>query len=571
MPQIPRAGDSNRRTPDLQQAITVEDTRYAGGVAAALSKGLGVELDRRTKLEVAKAESTFLTHKANHDNAYDDDEDYSTIGERYRTGISESAEQAGQQITDPRVREQFNLSIAPRIEEGQQRIGQIARSKEVDYETASMNEGLRGIRDSGVIGNAIDATNAMRDYINAAVENDIISATNGDKLFHTQRQDMLIGKLEMLDPAERISAIEEPWAQDLPPDVLVRLARGAKKETDEDTAVIMVDQWMAEGIAPGDAIERYQDIEDVDVRMEVERRFTNEWDRRESEISRLKTELYDDLYGQVRSGEMFVQDLTEEQKEQLGSGIQGLYAAESQAATKTVPKTSDIEVYYNLQMMLANSDIDPLVTDEYYRENINKLSLTDQKQLAVAIAGNLNPEQKEVLTALQYINARVRAANPSVASHDGSQRAALESSRATQIANVQLEANAWVENQKLITGKTPSVGEIQTHLDGQFIDMIYQQASDTWVPFDAKPEKQATWQALDPAQRGAAIGILAETQPVVYQQILNVIGTSGADLDPEQFIEAYAYVYGSDVIEPDMLLNDASFAAWSAAQDEGNK
>ena len=568
MPQIPRGQDINRRTPDLQQRVTVEDTRNAGGVVAALSRGLGGELDRRTKLEVSKAESSFLTQKALHDNAFDDDEDFGTISGRYKEGIDKSLAEAGSQITDPRVREQFNLNVAPRIEEGTQRMGQIARSKEVDYETASLNEGLRGIRDSGVIGNAIDATNAMRDRINASVENNIISATAGDKLFHEQRQDMLIGKLEMLDPADRVQALDEAWAQDLPPDTILRLRRGAKKETDEDTAVILVDQWMDEGITPGEAIERYQDIEDIDVRMEVERRFKNDWDREQSEVSRVRTELYDDLYGQVRGGDLKVQDLTEAQKETLGSGIGGLYEAEKQSATRTVPKTSDIGAYYTMQMMLADPEVDPLVTDEFYRENINKFSMTDAKALAKAVAGDMNPQEKEVLSAMQYINARVRAANPSVASHDGSQRAALESSRSTQIANVQLETNTWVQTQLELTGKTPTNPEIQSHIDGQFIDMIYQQASDTWMPFDEKQEKAATWQALDPTQRGQAIGVLAETQPVVYQQILNVMGTSGENMDPGQFIEAYAYVYGSDVIEPDMLLNDASFAAWNAAQNE---
>lgn len=568
MPQIPRGGDLARRTPDMQQQISVEDTRSAGGVAAAISKGLASELDRRTKLEVAKAESSFLTQKAHHDNAFDDDEDYATIPDRYNTAVADSLSTASSEISDPRVREQFNLSVAPRVAEGDERIRGLARGKEVDYETASLNEGLRGIRESGVLGSAVDATNAARDYINASVENDLISATEGDRMFNAWQEDMVVGKLEMMDPADRLEALTKPWADNLPSDLKVRLHRGAKIETDEDTAIVTVDQWMAEGIDPTTAIERYADIEDLDVRMQIESRFTNEWNRRESEKSRVLNELYNDLYGQVRAGELRVDQLTDEQKDVLGKDIGGLYEAEKQSATRTVPKVSDIESFYTMQVMLANPDIDPLVTDKFFRDNINDFSPADQKALAKAVADDLNPEEKQLLNATQYINARVRAANPDVAGHDGSQRAALQASRDTQIANVQLEANTWVQTQKEITGKIPTDTEIQTHLDAQFIDMVYQQARDTWRPFDELPEESASWQSLDPVQRGAAIGILAETQPVVYQQILNVMGAGSADMDPGRFIEAYEYIYGSAVVTPDMLLNDTSFADWSAAQDK---
>ena len=537
MPQIPRGQDIGRRTPDLQKQVVVEDTRYAGGVAAALSKGLGAELDRRTKLEVAKAEASFLTQKAHYDNAYDDDEDYGTIPDRYNEDIRKSLEESTAGITDPRVREQFTLSVSPRVAEGEERIRDLARTKEVDYETAAMNEGLRGIRESGVLGSAIDATNAARDYINAAVENDIISATDGDQTFTAWQQDMLVGKLEMMDPSDRLDAIEEPWAADLPSDLKIRLYRGAKKETDEDTAIITVDGWMAEGIDPITAQGRYADITDLDVRKEVERRFTNEWTREINAQSQAKVDIINEYFPKIRSGEMLVADLPPGVMDALGQEGQTLFAAENQAAT-TTPKISNPEVQWHLYQLQADPNTPGVVLEQYFRENAHELSDADFKLWANAAARALTPEDKSTLTYIQYVDAQIREAWPNL----------TDRTRGARAAGFRLQAEDWRNNfirpiDEGGMGREPTTEERNRHLDSLFTEMP------TKLGFwSGAPKAPVRWGQMTSDQRAQSINIVRQTEPNVFNYVLDMLGQTEETMNPSQFVEMYQEVYSEEEI-----------------------
>lgn len=537
MPSIPRGQDINRRTPDLQQQVTVEDTRNAGGVAAAISGALGAELERRTKLEVAKAESSFLTMKAHHDNAFDDDEDYGTIPDRYNTAVADSLTRAGEEISDPRIREQFNLSVAPRVAEGDERIRGIARSKEVDYETAAMNEGLRGIREAGVLGNIVDSTNAARDYINASVENDIISATEGDAAFNAWQEDMLVGRLEMMDPSERLGALDEDWAADLPSDLRVRLHRDAKKETDEDTAIITVDQWMAEGITPLTANTRYSDITDLDVRKEVERRFNNEWTREINAQSQAKVDIINEYFPMIRNGEMLVADMPPGVIDALGAESATLFAAENQAAT-AIPKISDPETQWHLYQLQADPQTPGVVLEQYFRENAHKLSASDFKLWANAAARATTPEDSSTLTYLQYVDAQVREAWPT----------STDKVRGARSANFRLQAESWRNNfmrpiEEGGNGREPTTTERNTFIDSLFTEMPTKVGF-----FSGAPKAPVRWGQMTNEQRGQSINVVRQTEPEVYNYVLEMLGQTEQTMNPSQFVEMYQEIVSDEQI-----------------------
>tara|TARA_R100000951_G_scaffold60061_6_gene50498 strand:- start:610 stop:2286 length:1677 start_codon:yes stop_codon:yes gene_type:complete len=535
MPQIPRGGDINRRTPDMQQQVTVEDTRNAGGVAAALARGLGQELDRRTRLEVAKAEASFLTQKAHHDNAFDDDEDYATIPDRYNTDVADSLNRAGSEITDPRVREQFNLSVAPRVAEGTERIQGIARSKEVDYETASLNEALRGVRESGVLGSAVDATNAARDYINAAVENDIISATDGDATFNAWQQDMTLGKLEMMDPSDRLEAMDQAWAKNLPSDMQVRISRDAKKETDEDSAIIMVDQWMAEGISPMQANDRYSGIEDLDVRKEVERRFNNEWTREINAQSQAKVDILNEYFPKIRAGEMLVSDMPPGMIDALGTEGASLFAAENQAAT-SIPKVSDPEVQWHLYQLQADPTTPGVVMEQYFLENAHKLSATDFKLWANAAARSLTPEDKSTMTYLQYVDAQVREAWPSL----------TDRTRQGRAAGLRLQAEEWRSNSIRPVEEGGLGREPTTDERNRFIDSLFTELPTKLSFWSGAPKVPVRWGQMDNEQRGQSINIIQQTEPEVFDYVLEMLGQTPETMNPGQFVEVYQEIYSEE-------------------------
>lgn len=535
MPQIPRGQDINRRTPDLQKRITVEDTRNAGGVINAVSRGLEFEVDRRSRLELAKAESAFLTQKSHHDSAYDTDEDYASIPERYDTAMNDSVSSASALISDPRIRERFALNIAPRIAEGGERIRSLARSKEVDYETASLNEGLQGIRESGVTGSAIDASNAARDYIKAAVENDIISATRGQQVFSAWQTDMAVGKLEMMEPEERVVALAEPWAEDLPSDTRNRILKRAQQESGEDTAILKVDEWMREGVTPVEANARFSSIEDTELRVEVERRFNNEWMRKVNAESQQKVDLINEYLPMIRSGEMRMAQVPPEVVETLGREVTTLYNAENQAAVKAVPKVSDKQVLWDLYQLDADPSTPGVLLETYFRDNASSLSDTDFKLWASKAAGRMTPEDSSTMTYLQYVDAQAREAWPAL----------QDSRRSARAATFRLQAEEWRNNFLLQNTREPTTSERNNFIDSLFLELP------TRTSLFGGATGSARWGEMDNEQRGQAISMVRKNDRNKYDYVLQLLGQDESTLNPEQFAEAYSTIYEDDIAPAD--------------------
>lgn len=545
MPQIPRGQDIDRVTPSGQQPIVREDTRYAGAVMGEIARA-GVEfLDRRTNVELAQAQAEFLTSKVQQDSAFDQDKDYATIPDRYTEGVQIGLNKAASVIKSPAARAAFLQSAQVDVARGQERIKGVAWQKEVEHQQAYLGEKLVVMREAGLTGDVQSTAAAAQDLITSYVAAGYITAVQGGDTFRAWRDDMVVAKIESMDPESRIEALSAPFAGNIPSDVRVKLRRAADEELDDQFAVDTVTAWTAEGVTPDVAATRFPAITDARRRARTESRYNLEWLRAEQELNRSKTNLMDDLFDQVRSGQLAVADIPAEQRDLLGSDIGVLYNAETQVASGTVPVQSDISVLYTLDQLLANPRTDPLVVDEYYRENIASLGVSDQKLYSKAVNDNLFPEEKLLLSNTQYITARVRAANPDPRGADGSDRARASSLREQQIAAVQLSTMDWMKSQTDLTGKAPTQPEIQKYLDAQFMELVYQPARDTWMPFDERPEKSLTWQAMDADQRVAAVGILRDTQPVVYQSVLNVLGVSEI-ANPSDFIEAYQYVYDTD-------------------------
>ena len=543
MATIPRGQDIGRRTPDMQVPIIRQDPREAGGVAFAIADALSHTLDSRTKLEVSKAEAAFLTEKVKHDNAYDDDEDYATISDRYGKGVTDSLGRAASLISDPRVREEFALSTGVRVAEGQERINSLARNKEIDYERAALSSSLEGIRESGLTGSVIDATNAARGYVDAAVENNLISAEEGQRVLSGWTQDMAVAKLEMMDPRDRTEALAAEWAQNLPSDTRIRIAREAKKENDEDTAIIMVAQWMKEGVDPLQANARFAEIEDLDVRVETERRFNNEWTRSVHAESQAKVDILNEYFPKIRAGQMQVSDLPPGTIDALGTDAQTLFAAEQQAATEP-PKTSDPEVLWELYQLKNNPQTSGVVLEERFREVAHLLSPSDFNVWANVASRAMTPEDKSTLTYLQYVDAQIRTAYPTQPDRD----------RQARGATIRLEAEEWRNNFLLQNTREPTTTERNNFVDSLFLELPTKIGG-----FSGNPKTPVRWGLMTNDQRGAAIGIIKQTEPQVYGYVLELLGQTEQNLNPSQFVEMYQHVYTDEELYEEAIAPDDSY------------
>lgn len=573
MPTIPDGQRIARRTPSGQQAIVREDTRFAGAVMGAVADIASGVLNRRTNFQVAQAQAEFLTSKVEQDNAFDQDPEYQTIPDRYTEGLGKGLDKAAAIIQDPNARASFMQGAQVRVAEGRERIEGLAWRKEVDHQRAYLDEKLVVLRESGITGNAIDAMMAVQDLVTAGVSAGYIpTEVEGGDIIRQWREGMVLGKLEAMNPTERLEALDAPFARNLPTDTVEVIRRGAtselasisralRTEQVQQFAVDTVDEMVGAGVTPDEAALMFPRIIDATERLAVEYRYNNEWNRQQKIASRELTDLYDDTYAQVRRGDLLVADIPPLQMEMLKAETGKLLDAESQAAAGRAVKVSDPETVRILFRGLADSEVDAVKLDEAYRESAGLLTPSDWSMFGKAIAGRLNEEEELLLSALQIINARVTRAFSEV-KMDTSEARAVRSIRInSQIADVQLNTTEWVRNQTALKGTPPTEGEVNDHIDNQFTNMVYQEGRVIRFWPDT-PELAKPWVMMDLEERDAAVRIIKDTDPYTYQGVLNVLGVGEVtEVNADDFMDAYNYVYGGGTTE----FTDATFEAWEAA------
>lgn len=153
-----------RATEDLGEAIV------RGGATIADAERRKKETQDR--YEYAAARSAFLQGKVKWDNAFDDDQDYTTYGERYEKGLKDVRAAASAMIRDPEKRKLFEVEIGPTEAHGLAAIGDKARVKEKDVGRGFLLDTINGNRTA-----ALEAKDeATRDALIRSTESSIVSA-----------------------------------------------------------------------------------------------------------------------------------------------------------------------------------------------------------------------------------------------------------------------------------------------------------------------------------------------------------------------------------------------------------
>jgi len=233
--KIPSASNIPRAVASGQRQVTSIDTRsFAPTELAQALKGM---VDERDRYESSKAESDFLILKNKQDNAYDQDEDYKTIGERYTSNVDKGLAEVSMGITNPRVRAEFLQRNRLRIEQGKERMKGVAFGKEKDFERNSVNDSLNNLREMTLTGSPEDvatARNTVNARLDAAVSMGYYSNEQAGKIKRHWKVDSAIGRLKMMSPEDRIKALNQPVADNIPSDTRVEMIRKAESELKRD-------------------------------------------------------------------------------------------------------------------------------------------------------------------------------------------------------------------------------------------------------------------------------------------------------------------------------------------------
>lgn len=171
------------------------------------------EQNGRSDLELATTKSRYLTDRVGLDKERDDTLDpeaLDTFGERYK----KSRDTAAEAITDPDRRKKFLLETEDDVAKASVGAQNRAFSLRRDKFIADSQTELDGLRDRGLEAKAPEDRAAIieagRARIKAMSGAGYISDTQAQKLEKDWTQGYVVGRLNMLTPAERIEALRGP-------------------------------------------------------------------------------------------------------------------------------------------------------------------------------------------------------------------------------------------------------------------------------------------------------------------------------------------------------------------------
>lgn len=158
----------------------------------------------------AKAEQQFLTAKSSLDQAAQNDQDYTTLPDRYTQGIQKAAADAGSQIMGAAARADFQERIARYMEFGIDSANATAQRKKIDDQRGQLSTMLD--QNSSTFANATDQTTATgiadnaRDLIETAAMNGAITHEEGASLWQRWGDEATKARGDVLIAANPLAA-----------------------------------------------------------------------------------------------------------------------------------------------------------------------------------------------------------------------------------------------------------------------------------------------------------------------------------------------------------------------------
>ena len=179
-----------------------------------------------------------------HDQFKQDPGDYTTLTQRYQQALNDKAQQAASSIGSASRRQQFMQNAQVDIENNASRMNDYAFSLERDDGRAKVDSQLDGLRETYL--NSQDPEKAIGqvdNLVNSAVQAGYYSHEEAQQLTDKWRQSAAIGKIQMMDPRDQISAINQPWAKNIPADkraIILKSARALRAKDQGLTVAIDV-------------------------------------------------------------------------------------------------------------------------------------------------------------------------------------------------------------------------------------------------------------------------------------------------------------------------------------------
>lgn len=508
MARIPDVSQLDKYTPDGRQSPSGYDTRQVGDGTMALGRALEDAAvraeERRNKIEMAKADADFRILKSQQDRAYDQDDDYQTIPERYNTTMTQGVDEILTGVTDPRVRNLLQERYRAEVGIGTATMGTKAWDREVSVELGAMDDRLHKVFDEALTGddrNFLDSFGTIDQYLNAVIDAGYIDDAKAAKLKREWQNKLAVGRLEMYDPKDRVGMLRQSWAKNLPANTRAKLMREATNANKDQRAYDIARSWENQGLSIDEQRDKRDQIGDADLADKVTQRIERRAAARKEEITRAQSDLYNDIGRKLILDNVPLADIPWEQKSQLNvSQLNNLGTIDRQKMVGARPKHSNREVLYRMMWLHNNGGVTE--RDEYFMENSAFLNDSDFKEWGNIVSGAEN--QTGYLTSRQYAAEMIDTIK--ISNRAERERVAGE---------LDLSIDRWVQERLDKDGRLP--GEEETK---RYINWWFKEQKDHPVRAD-KPID------LDEEDREEAIQKYREVDEEIYTLASTALAKSG--------------------------------------------
>ena len=509
MAKIPRAADLSRAIPRDRENINVDfgaGSRALSGAVMDIAQTVQDKQikDRKAELDDAELEMAIALEKEGR--AYDQDSDYATIGERSDTNMESLLGDTASRITDGEDRQDFINQQRLYLERTRTHLGNLAFSKEKDDWRGRIDTQLVESRDGAMLGDMGQFSTLTKRRLDSAVDKGYYSREEADGLYRTWQSEAATGRLETMEPEHRLEALNQPWAQNLPPDTRIKYQRRAEEELLVGKAQSTVDQLMAEPemtLDDGMAVIE-KGIKDPDERLATENRFKNEWATQEAAKQDTVIETANKFDLMVDAGQS-LEDIAKSDREGWENlGPAGRQNMRNRFAAKVKPRTAS-DPYALQQVIRLSASRDYRGVQSFLATNGSLLSNSDREQYSTAAEEGMAPAG---ITDAQAVNALLPGSS-------------YKKTRPLLLPMISNWRNQYVQSQ----GAEPTPAQRDEEL--QRMIMEYEQDPEAWIFTDPDPVYKIERAEQDAALTSIHLNQLREEDPETYEATTRYLEAQG--------------------------------------------
>lgn len=489
MATIPSAARLDRALPQDQQQVVQMDTRNADyglrdlGQAVANAGNTMNKVDlvnRQAAMDDADLEMAIALEKEQA--SYDQDPDYATIVTRADESMIKARDTLAGAV-DPRDRALWERQQDLKIDRARRTLSKVAWVKERDHERGRFETQMDQAREVALTSKDPEAlmkfADLQRNRTETMVAKGYMTAEEKAAADEKYAEDLAMGRLRMMDPEDRVAALKEPWAKNIPVDQRAVLEREARAEQVKIKAIATVDA-IPPGTSKWEALDIIRNkIKDPRERLAAEDRLRTVTAMQDQAEQERLSDSYREQFNFIREGGTF-DEIPQSKLDELTPAMQANLKASAEQIIK--PRTvSDRATFAQATNLAASGNVKSLRL--LLERNGSNLSETDFKTFTKTVEEGTAPPS---VTLKEVIDGTL----------PGTKQADL---RKTLL----LSMNQWQQQWVASTGSMPRQDDIVKEITRRTAELVNEKGEDAgWTTFGEKP---IHGMEIGPEQRAALL------------------------------------------------------------------